>query len=331
MELIGILADGELHSGADIARRMQCSRTAVWKRLQQLRSVDLEIDAQPGRGYRLSRPIDLLDRQTLLDALHADTRRRIECLDVLAVTASTNEFLRAAAWPAAGRMRVALAEFQTGGRGRRGRSWLSPFGSGLCMSGSWSFPVTPPNLPALSLAAGVAVQRALSGCGPADIGLKWPNDIVAGGAKLGGLLIDVEGESAGPLRAVVGIGINIEPVADLADRFDGADALRPVGLRSLGDVATLTRNRVAGAIIDSLAIVLPRFAATGFAEFAAEWRRCDVMRGAAVNLRVGDQSTSGVAAGIDDDGALLFDDGDGVRPVLSGEVTVRAAAQGAAR
>ena len=121
---------------------------------------------------------------------------------------------RASSPPAVGMWRGALAEYQTGGRGRRGRRWVSPFGTGLCLSISWCFASAPRDLPALSLAAGVGVTRALAAAGAAGITLKWPNDIMLTGRKLGGILVDVDGDSHGPLRAVVGVGLNLSAPAD---------------------------------------------------------------------------------------------------------------------
>lgn len=323
VDLIELLADGELHSGADLARTLRCSRTAIWKQLQQLESVDLEVDASPGQGYRLRRPLDLLDADAIRKGFERGAQAGIASLDVLAITESTNEFLRAAGAPPPGQMSLAFAEYQTGGRGRRGRRWLSPFASGLCMSAGWSFPVMPPNLSALSLAAGVAVHRALSAWEPAGIGLKWPNDIVAGDSKLGGMLIDVQGESSGPIFVIVGIGINVEPVAGLAERFDTPDSLAPVGLRSLIGDSSLSRNALAAAIANELFGVLVEFQSSGFRPFADEWRELDAMRGKTVNLRIVDRERTGIAAGIDDAGALLLDEGGNLQAVVSGEVTLR--------
>jgi BirA family biotin operon repressor/biotin-[acetyl-CoA-carboxylase] ligase len=325
VDLIELLADGELHSGADLARTLQCSRTAIWKQLQQLGSVDLEIEASPGQGYRLMRPLDLLDGGAIRAGFAPGAKAGIASLDVLSITESTNEFLRAAGAPAPGCMSHAFAEYQTGGRGRRGRRWLSPYASGLCMSAGWTFPVMPPNLSALSLAAGVAVHRALSAWEPAGLGLKWPNDIVAGNAKLGGLLIDVQGESSGPIFVIVGIGINVESVAGLAERFDTPNSLPPVGLRSLIGDRRVSRNALAAAIANELFGVLVEFQSSGFRTFVDEWRALDAMRGKAVSLRIGDREQSGISAGIDDAGALLLDDGGNLQAVVSGEVTLRQA------
>jgi BirA family biotin operon repressor/biotin-[acetyl-CoA-carboxylase] ligase len=327
-ELIELLADGEWHSGADLARRLGCSRTAIWKRLQQLEALDLDVDATPGRGYRLARAVELLDDGLIRKRIDADVAGAIESLEVLAVTESTNEILRSGPPATPGLARIVIAEYQTGGRGRRGRRWLSPFGSGLCFSAAWTFPEPPPNLPALSLAAGVAVSRAVSTWAPANIGLKWPNDIVVGDRKLGGLLIDVQGESDGPIATVVGVGINVDGVGGLASRFDAPGGLEPVGLRDVADGREVSRNAVAAAIASELIRVLRQFQATGFAALADEWRRLDAMRGRQVNLQSGDRARTGVAAGIDDDGALLLDDAGRIVKVVAGEVTLRGVSRG---
>jgi len=267
---------------------------------------------------------DVLEPQTIRDGLDPAVATALDSLEVLDVVASTNDYLRDVGSPVAGRLQVALAEYQTGGRGRHGRRWLSPAGHGVCMSVAWTFPAMPPTLPALSLAAGVAVRRALSAWAPpAVLGLKWPNDILAGGAKLGGLLIDVQGETDGRIPVVVGIGVNIAPVGDLATRFDNAESLPPVGLQSVVGDRAVSRNAVAAAFVNELFAALLKFQSSGFSTFANDWRRYDAMKGSSVRVRVGAGTFDGVATGISDDGALLFEDGSGVRSLLAGEVTLR--------
>jgi len=322
-DVIELLADGELHSGEDLARQMQCSRTAIWKHLQQLQEFDLDVEAMAGRGYRLSRAIELLSHDKIRAGLAPDAAAAVESFELHAVTESTNQVLIAGDAATPGQMRIALAEYHTGGRGRRGRRWLSPFGSGLCLSVGWTFALTPPDLSALSLAAGVAVHRALSAWCPVGVGLKWPNDIVADNRKLGGLLINVQGESSGPITVVIGIGINIDTIDGLADHFDSDDSLRPASLDELAGGRDTSRNAVAAAIINSLFDVLQEFQVTGFAPLADEWRQQDAMCGREVRLRTGDRVQNGVAVGIDASGALLFDDGNNVTAVLAGDVTLR--------
>lgn len=323
-ELVALLADGELHSGAAIAQLMHCSRTTVWKQLRQLQNLGLEIAAMPGRGYRLLRPIELLDRALMLQHMNAGAVTNLEALDVLGVIDSTSERLRAAAAPGPERLRVVLAEYQTGGRGRRGRRWLSPYGSGLCLSVSWCFSAVPPALSALSLAAGVAVQRALVVYRPVGLGLKWPNDIIAGGRKLGGLLVDVEGESQGPIKAVIGVGINIDVSDQLENELATDLGLQPAGLREFVPSADVSRNVVAANIINQLYAALDEFARTGFESFVDEWKRFDSLRGESVSVQIGARTYEGIASGIADDGALLLRANGKTMNVVSGEVSVRA-------
>ena len=321
-ELVRLLADGAVHSGADLARRLRCSRTTVWKHLHELQSIGLEIASARGRGYQLGQPLELLDRKVVLEGLQPAVR--IESLEIHGVTDSTSEQPGSMPAPRLGEMRIVLAEYQTGGRGRMGRRWLSPFGSGLCLSVGWCFAVVPPALPALSLAAGVAVNRVLIRLEPAGLGLKWPNDIVAGGGKLGGLLVDVQGESGGPLTVIVGVGINIDVSEHLRGQLSGQEGMPPAGLRQLVSAGRLSRNALAADICSELYAMLMEFGRTGFANFRDEWRRFDCMHGRPVRVSIGLQVHDGVAGGIGADGALLLDQNGQIRSVISGEVTLRA-------
>jgi BirA family biotin operon repressor/biotin-[acetyl-CoA-carboxylase] ligase len=322
-ELVRVLADGAVHSGADLARELQCSRANVWKQIHQLEALGLEMTAIPGRGYRLEKPFEWLDP----DRIRRDLAGSIDhvLVEVFSVIDSTNDHLHEKPLPEAGEMQAVLAEYQTGGRGRNGRKWLSPFGSGLCLSVSWLFPVMPPSLPALSLAAGVAVNRALAGVNPAGLGLKWPNDIVAAGGKLGGLLVDVQGESGGPIRVIVGVGINIDLPPRLSGELSGADGLPPVGLRQLTPDNEVSRNAMAAEIIGKLHAMLREFSESGFAGFVDEWRAYDCMQGKQVTVHIGQRAHTGRATGISEDGALLLDEQGEIRRVVSGEVTLRPA------
>ncbi len=323
-ELVALLADGEVHSGAAIARIMDCSRTTVWKQFRQLQNLGLEISAMPGRGYRLIRPIELLDRSLLLEYVSPGVAATLEALEVFGVIDSTSERLRSAAAPGPERMSVVLAEYQTGGRGRRGRRWLSPYGSGLCLSVSWCFSVVPPALSALSLAAGVAIHRALAVFEPADLGLKWPNDIIAGRRKLGGLLVDVEGESQGPIKVVIGVGINIDVSEGLDNELANEVGLPPAGLRELISSGDVSRNTVAASVINELHAVLVEFSRSGFETFVDEWQRYDSLRGEPVSVRIGARTHDGIASGIAADGTLLLEANGETISVLSGDVSLRA-------
>lgn len=321
--LIAALSDGAVHSGADLARRLACSRTAVWKHLNELKSAGLLIDAQRGIGYRLRQPLELLDEKTIRRGLDARASAALDRLELHDRIESTSDRLRALPPPAAGRFDAVLAEYQTGGRGRRGRPWWSPFGSGLCLSVNRWFENGPGGLSALSLAIGVGVCRVLRDKVSARIALKWPNDIVAGDGKLGGLLVDVQGEADGPISVVVGLGLNFDVSAAMAERVAAAGGLPAVGLRGLADGCDLSRNRLAACLINAMHAVLSEFERRGFAAFVDEWRRYDWLADRPVTAQIGRRSFSGTARGIADDGALLIDSGGELQRLMSGEVSLR--------
>jgi BirA family biotin operon repressor/biotin-[acetyl-CoA-carboxylase] ligase len=318
--LLRLLADGALHSGEELAAALAISRAAVWKRLQQLEAWGIALEARPGSGYRLEAPIDLLDAAAIRARLPPDVLAGLRDLEVHEALDSTSDRLLAARGLPPGRFDACLAEFQNAGRGRRGRRWVAPFASGICVSVSWSYRDAPATLGALSLAAGVAVLRALRRLGIGGLSLKWPNDIVRGHAKLGGILIDLRGEAAGPACVVVGIGINVRlpRAARAALVAEGVEAL---DLASLGAVPE--RNALAAVLVAELRQALVEFGARGMAAFADEWQAADALAGRAVRVLHGGQHLDGLARGVDADGALLLEAGDGRRRIVSGEVSVR--------
>jgi BirA family biotin operon repressor/biotin-[acetyl-CoA-carboxylase] ligase len=322
-QVIRRLADGEVHSGAEIAAGLGISRSAVWKHVRQLGEFGLAVQAVAGLGYRLNQPLELLERDRFIARLHARTLAAIESLELASVIDSTSAQLLATPAPAPGALRVCFAEFQTRGRGRRGRRWLSPYGSGICLSVSWCFDHSPRDLPALSLAAGVAVQRALVAAGASGLMLKWPNDVVHEGRKLAGVLVDVSGESAGPLMAVIGVGINMTVPAALLAQVGSDGSLAPVGLDRAVSGAVPSRHMLAAGLLDALYEALVSFSSSGFEPFLKDWRRYDGLAGRAVTVTSGAEQFCGVAAGISPVGALLVRCGTEVAAVLSGEVTVR--------
>ncbi len=319
-ELLRLLADGQLHSGEELAAKLAISRAAVWKQLQQVGAWGVELDAQPGQGYRLAGPLDLLDAAAIRSALPQWSAGRLRNLELHEELDSTSDRLLAIDDLPAGRFDACLAEFQTAGRGRRGKRWLAPFASGLCLSVNWTYHDSPAALSALSLASGVAVLRALRRLGFQGLTLKWPNDIVHGTRKLGGILIDLRGEAAGPAYVVVGVGINIHLPRAVLDALH-SEGLEATDLASLGTVPG--RGLISAALINELALALEEFGQRGMAAFAAEWHSADALVDRPVRVLQGEQTIEGLARGVDADGALLLDAAGGRRRVLSGEVSVR--------
>ena len=319
-ELLRLLADGSLHSGEELAAKLAISRAAVWKQLQQLDEWGVGLDAQAGQGYRLSAPLDLLDAGAIRTALPLWSAGKLRQLEVHEELDSTSDRLLAVKDLPAGRFDACLAEFQRAGRGRRGRRWLAPFASGLCLSVNWTYRDAPAALGALSLASGVAVLRALHRLGFHDLALKWPNDIVYGVKKLGGILIDLRGEAAGPAYVVVGVGINLRLPSAIKEALR-TEGLEAADLAEIGPVPV--RSFAVAALINELALALEEFGIRGMSAFADEWQGADALANRPVRVLQGEQTLEGLARGVDADGALLLDSGDGRRRILSGEVSVR--------
>lgn len=322
--VLDLLADGHWHSGVALGDALGLSRAAIWKQVRALRTLGLTVVAERRRGYRLERPLDLLSAATIRSGLQPATRRALELLDVLVITTSTNECLTMRPAPPPGQIWAVVAEYQTGGRGRRGRRWLSPLGHGVCLSISWCFEIAPRDLPALSLVAGVAVATGLAELGVDGVQLKWPNDVMAAGGKVGGILVDVSGEPGGPLRVVIGIGLNVRPVPGIAAalREEGGDA-PAAALDELLAGSRLERNALVAALLNALHASLRTFADGGWQDFLAAWRRYDYLVGRPVVVTRGRETLQGVARGIADDGALLVEAEGRLLPVVAGDVTLR--------
>jgi len=320
-ELLRLLADGGLHSGEDLAERLAISRAAVWKQLRLLEDWGIDLQATPGRGYRLGEPLDLLDAAAIRDALPQWSADRLRNLEVHEELESTSDRLLAVTDLPAGRFDACLAEFQSAGRGRRGRRWLAPFASGLCLSVNWNFRDAPAAPGALSLAIGVAILRALRRQNIHGLALKWPNDIVHGRRKLGGILIDMRGEAAGPAYVVVGCGINVRLPQGLRAKLQ-AEGIEAAGLAELLDLPP-GRNALAASIVNEIALALEEFGLRGLPAFMDEWQDADDLIDQPVRVQQGTGTIEGLARGIDADGAFLVDVGGARRRIVSGEVSVR--------
>ncbi|MEP7246068.1 MAG: biotin--[acetyl-CoA-carboxylase] ligase [Gammaproteobacteria bacterium] len=319
--LFADLCDGEFHSGEELARTLGVTRSAVWKAANALRDLGAPMEAVRNRGYRFPVAGEPLVSATIHDALSRDVRERVSRLDVAWSTGSTNTELMERENPPPGRSEVLLAEFQTAGRGRRGRTWLSPPGGAVCLSLSWTFPEMPRDAGALSLAIGVCVLRALESHGASNVRLKWPNDVLVEDHKLGGILIELRAEAAGPACAVVGIGLNVALGAGLLEQI-AATGLPAVDLTSITGGA-VSRNALASSLVECCLGGLREFEQDGLRPFLEEWRHADALRDRNVVLKAGDESSRGVARGIDLTGALLVETPAGLRKFFSGEVTVR--------
>lgn len=303
-----------------MAAQLSISRTAIWKRIRSLQRRGMEIHSVRGRGYRLAQPVELLEQDRLLTLLDDKVRPLLGALTLHTEVKSTNQYLLDRINGPDFHGHVALAEYQSAGRGRRGRPWHAPLAAGICLSLGWCFDPAPQPLTLVSLGAGIAVIRALRRIGIRDAGLKWPNDIYWQGRKLGGILVEAREESAGPCRLVLGVGVNFcfpesqgrnidQPWVDIAaiqqplcSRHVFAAALISETLRLLGNMATRYNSG---------------------SEIVAEWRRHDHMPGKRARLILPARTVDGRIIGIDPVGALLMDVKGKVERFNSGEIRLK--------
>lgn len=319
--LIPMLADGAFHSGQDLAVALGVSRTAVWKQLNRLEELGLAVESVKGRGYRIPGGVELLDEAAIRAGLEDSVRGLLHELQLLETVDSTNaEALRRVA-AGSGPGLVCSAELQTAGRGRRGRAWVSPYARNIYLSLVWEYHEGAAALEGLSLAVGVAVARALARLGLPPLQLKWPNDLLFGGAKLGGVLLEMAGDASGRCQVVIGVGINVSMPAAAAHAIDQAWT----------DLATVcggqapSRNAVVANLLNELLPLAASFARTGFAPWREAWMALDAFADAPVVLHSGEQRQAGVARGVDERGALQLETTLGVRCIYGGEISLRPA------
>lgn len=320
--LLRLIADGEFHSGAALARALHVTRGTIWNAVRALEAVELCIYKVRGRGYKLAERVSLLDAAAI--SRFAGARAEALRIELVDTAESTNTQLMQRAQAGAPSGSVLAAEWQQRGRGRMGRQWQAGLARGIAFSMLWRSAQAPSALAGLSLAIGVAVIRTLRELGATGAQLKWPNDVLWKSAKLAGILVELQGDALGPSAVVIGIGVNVRLSDAMKSRIDqpAVDLETACGFE-------LDRNAVLGALLRHLADVLDAFAAEGFAPLREEWERYHAHQGRRVTVTLPNGAVdSGVARGIGDDGALLFQSGNALRRLHSGEISLRAAAAG---
>lgn len=326
--VLRLLADGEFHSGEDVAAQLGVSRASVHNALAEAESYGLTLFRVRGRGYCLKHAPEWLVGAEIERCLGAQAAHfRIRILDN--APSSNTLLMREMAQGAPGGSVLAV-EWQSAGRGRMGRQWHSGLGNALTFSLLWRFDCGLSGLSGLSLAVGVAIVRALRAAGIPGARLKWPNDVLdEKGAKLGGVLIEAQGDMLGPAAAVIGIGLNLALPGAVAGRIDRAAA-------ALADMAggAPGRNHLLALLLLELREMLEGFAARGFAPLRAQWEACHALQDSRVRLMLPDGShVSGIARGVTDDGALRLEvpgSGGGEQIFHAGEISLRAEADHAA-
>lgn len=313
LPLVDALADGGWHTGDALAKPFGITRAALSKRVAALAELGLTVESRTRVGYRLPQPLERLDAARIQKRLSILAASKLNAVNVVAITDSTNTQLLNAGGTSD--PQALLAEFQSAGRGRRGREWVSPFAANLYLSLAWTFSGWPAQISALPLAVGVACARALPKLD--GFNLKWPNDLWVKGRKLGGILIEQRGEAGADCRAVIGIGLNVAMQKSQARGVtQDWTSLRAEGIES-------ARNELAANLLSKLVEALLAFEAKGFAPFAAEWTQHDATLGKPVRVQQGTESVAGVGRGVDDDGALKLEVRGKLQRILSGDVSLR--------
>ncbi|MGI9224997.1 MAG: biotin--[acetyl-CoA-carboxylase] ligase [Woeseiaceae bacterium] len=250
---------------------------------------------------------------------------RLDDLEIFEEIASTNSYLMQAPVPVPGQIRAAVTDNQIAGRGRHGRTWQSPPGSGLCLSLAYTFAKQPANLPALTLAIGLGAVEMMQTLSITGVQLKWPNDLVFMDGKLGGILTEAQAQAGGSVTVVTGIGMNIDLGEQGDFRVETDGALPVVDLKR--HVAELPdRNRIAATLVSGMTKTFVDYDAGGFGVFAERWAEHDWLLGRELTVDLAQRQISGIGAGVADDGALLIDTpSDGRHRVTSGSVVMAGA------
>jgi len=300
-------ASGRALSGEALARDLGISRTAVAKHVASLRSLGYAIEAAPGVGYWLVSAPDACIPEEVWPRL--GDLLWVECTGG-PQTRSTNDDAKRLAQAGAGEGTIVIAGRQSGGRGRFGRTWASPEG-GVYASVVLRPPLAPSELAPVALVVAVGVARGLAGLG-CEVGLKWPNDVLLGGRKLAGILVETAAEVDCVEWVVAGIGVNVAGAA----YADGACVRDAVPEAAIADVAA--------AVLDAVAGAYRVFCSGGFAAVREEYLALGTLWGRQVLVHdsLGRRVADGVAQGVDDAGALLISGDSGTLAVMAGEVTL---------
>lgn len=320
--ILKLLADGKFHSGQAIAKHLNVSRATVWNALQEAAKLNIEIFSVHGRGYKLPQAFTWLSEEAILAEIHAKHLNHNFALEIHDFLPSTNSYLMQTLPEKGQTPRCVVANLQTQGRGRRGRTWASGLGSSLTFSLLWRFQNGAASLSGLSLAVGVALARTLHQFGITQAQLKWPNDIVVKNAeevqKLAGILIELQGDMEGPTHAVIGVGLNLH----LPDAIKNAIDQPVTDVKSLQ--AEMNPNHFLAHFCHHAAEIFVQFEQHGFGALREEWNSLHAYHQQPVKmLHPNGSETLGTVFNVEEDGVLLVQTLAGLTRFSSGEISLR--------
>ncbi|WP_354623027.1 bifunctional biotin--[acetyl-CoA-carboxylase] ligase/biotin operon repressor BirA [Psychromonas sp. MME2] len=311
--LLKLLADGEFHSGEKIGALLGVSRTSVNNYIKALQEIGLDIYKVTGKGYRSAVAIELLDEQKIKQLSNTNHVHVEQILD------STNQWLLDRI-DKIDNGQTCISEYQLAGRGRRGRTWVSPFASHLYFSLYWRFDAGIEKISGLSLLVGIATVNALEKMGIHGVSLKWPNDLYYQGKKLAGILIELKAQATAACHCVIGIGINVRMPPEQAKLID-----QPwIDLTSISAQA-IDRDQLSATLINELQQLLSDYEQSGLTPYIKRWFELDCFLNKSVNLLIGEQVKTGICRGINPSGALLLEHNGEIEPFIGGEISLRLA------
>jgi len=327
-QLIQYLAEGQFVSGQWLGEQLGVSRAAISNHIASLIDMGLDIFSVTGKGYKLCEPLTLLDEKDIQHKLAELGQNNI--VEVHNIIDSTNSYLLRRLPNQNHNLQVCLAEYQDSGRGRRGRKWISPFGSHIYMSMYWHLEQGMAAAMGLSVVSALAVSDAIKELYQINVQLKWPNDIYFDGVKLAGILIDLEGQALEPCHCVIGIGLNISMPEKSAEQVDQpwTDLQEAI----ISNVTTsgqkiesvIDRNELSAILITKLSHRLKQHQNEGLVTMVNEWAKQDFYLNKPVRLITGSREKKGICRGINNQGALLLEVDGQISPIYGGEVSLRA-------
>lgn len=313
-QLLRLLSDGQFHSGSELGDVLGLSRTSIWKVLSNLQSMQIELETVKGKGYRVAGGLDLLDLDVIRSRLSAEVAQLCS-VETLLSCSSTNDYIASHSESfSASSYRACFSELQTDGRGRRGRSWVSPFAKNISLSVGFTLNGGVEALSGMSLIVGIAMASALSKMGVDNCYVKWPNDVLVNEKKICGILIELQGEATTGWNVVCGIGMNVA-MTDLEGKAIDQDWI------AIQECLAVGRNDVAVSMLEELISALEIFKCHGFSAFEKLWRQYDYLY--EKDLIITPTNVKGFGAGVDSHGALQIDVLGRLQSITAGEVSVR--------
>lgn len=298
-KLLKILNDLEYHDGSNLGEALGITRAAIWKLIKKLKAYGIAIQSCQSKGYRLLKPLILLDEKKI-KAAHNTAKMHLEIFEKID---STNDYLKKQALSMQ-QIAICLAEMQTAGKGRLNREWYSPFAENIYLSLRYPLTTDISQLNGISLLAGLAICKAIETLFPMlkpHLRVKWPNDVWISGEKLAGTLMEIQAESHGNCQIIFGIGLNVNmqqvPKTSITQKWTAL---------TKATNTYIDRNPLCASLITQLIAYIERFLNKGFKDFQTEWKKRDALTQRTLRLSTGTQDWEGDYLGINAQGHLLL-------------------------